>query len=123
MATALLHLLACAITLAAPFDPTWASLDTRENPKWYDEAKVGIFIVGGVFSVPSWGDPAAGGASGEWFQHILQTDKRPSYVAFMKDNYPPGFTYADFAADLTYELFNATQWAELFVKSGAKYTA
>ena len=40
----------------------------------------------------------------------------------MAQNYPPGFTYADFAASLKYDLFNATQWAELFVKSGAKYT-
>ena len=41
----------------------------------------------------------------------------------MAANYPPGFTYADFAADLSYELFNATQWAHLFLRSGAKYTA
>ena len=118
---------ACA--LAAPaaavtYAPNWTSLDSRPNPDWYDDAKVGIFIVGGVFSVPSWGDPKAnGGASGEWFQSEWEIQKRPSYVEFMQQNYPPGFTYADFAAQLSYELFNASAWAELFVAAGAKYTA
>lgn len=41
------------------YQPTWASLDKRPLPKWYDELKVGIFIHWGVFSVPSFGS--------EWF--------------------------------------------------------
>lgn len=110
-------------TTGARYDPTWESLDTRPLPDWFDNAKVGVFIVGGVFSVPSWGDPATGGASGEWFQDYWQVDKKTSYVDYMSANYPPGFTYADFAPMLKYDLFNATSWAELFVKAGAKYTA
>ena len=113
---------AAAAAAAARYDPTWSSLDARPLPTWYDDAKIGIFIVGGVFSVPSWGDPSTGGSSGEWFQEYL-LQKRPSYVDFMARNYPPGFTYADFAPQLTYELFNASAWAELFVAAGAKYTA
>ena len=35
------------------YDPTWDSLDKRPLPSWYDEAKFGIFIHWGVFSVPS----------------------------------------------------------------------
>lgn len=49
--------------LAVPRDfkyvPTWESLDARPLPAWYDEAKVGIFIHWGVFSVPSF--------RSEWF--------------------------------------------------------
>lgn len=41
------------------YEPTWASLDNRPLPKWYDENKVGIFIHWGVFAVPSFGS--------EWF--------------------------------------------------------
>ena len=106
---------------ATTYDPNWDSLDTRVNPTWYDEAKIGIFIVGGVFSVPSWGENS-GGASGEWFQDYWQIEKKQPYVNFMEENYPPNFKYADFAASLKYDLFNATQWAELFVNAGAKYT-
>lgn len=39
--------------------PTWESLDSRPLPEWYDEAKFGIFIHWGVYSVPSFGT--------EWF--------------------------------------------------------
>lgn len=44
---------------AKRYEPTWESLDTRPIPKWFDEAKFGIFIHWGVFSVPSYVD--------EWF--------------------------------------------------------
>ena len=115
--------LAAATAHATRYDPNWDSLDTRPLPQWYDDAKVGIFIVGGVFSVPSWGDSAAGGASGEWFEDFAFVEKKPSYLAFMQQNYPPGFTYADFAAQLQMNLFNATQWAQLFAAAGARYTA
>lgn len=38
----------------------------------------------------------------------------------MKKNYPPGFTYQEFAKDFKAELFNPNAWATLFKKSGAK---
>ena len=41
------------------YQPNWDSLDTRPLPAWYDEAKIGIFIHWGVFSVPSF--------KSEWF--------------------------------------------------------
>lgn len=44
---------------ALSYDPTWESLDRRPLPAWFDQAKFGIFIHWGVFSVPSFGS--------EWF--------------------------------------------------------
>lgn len=41
------------------YQPTWGSLDARPLPAWFDEAKFGVFIHWGVFSVPSFGS--------EWF--------------------------------------------------------
>jgi len=35
------------------YTPDWTSLDSRPLPTWYDDAKVGIFIHWGVFSVPA----------------------------------------------------------------------
>jgi alpha-L-fucosidase len=34
------------------YTPDWPSLDSRPLPEWFDEAKVGIFIVSGIYSVP-----------------------------------------------------------------------
>lgn len=39
----------------------------------------------------------------------------------MRQRYPPNFTYQDFARDFTAEFFNASDWAELFQASGARY--
>ncbi|XP_058790413.1 alpha-L-fucosidase-like [Phymastichus coffea] len=92
--------------------PDWKSLDSRPLPQWYDEAKFGIFIHWGVFSVPSYGS--------EWFWNYLESLK-PDYLEFMRKNYKPGFTYQDFARDFTAEFYNASQWSALFQASGAKY--
>ncbi|XP_046581898.1 alpha-L-fucosidase-like [Haliotis rubra] len=105
-------LLAVTLAAGARYDPTWESLDQRPLPAWYDEAKFGIFLHWGVFSVPSF--------AGAWFQEFW-LHKRADVVKFMKDNYRPGFTYADFAAQFTAEFYNPDQWAEIFNASGARY--
>lgn len=43
----------------AKYEPNWESIDSRPLPEWYDQAKFGIFIHWGIFSVPSFGS--------EWF--------------------------------------------------------
>ncbi|CAG5122114.1 unnamed protein product [Candidula unifasciata] len=96
------------------YEPNWDSLDTRPLPSWYDEAKLGIFIHWGVFSVPSF--------SSEWFWWRWQGTTTPAVEDFMAKNYKPDFTYADFATEFTAEFFDAVEWAELFQSSGAKYT-
>ncbi|XP_046569367.1 alpha-L-fucosidase-like [Haliotis rubra] len=95
------------------YEPTWESLDSRPIPSWFDEAKVGVFIHWGVFSVPSFGS--------EWFWEYWEGYKHATFTDFMKKNYKPDWTYADFAQDFTAEFYDANTWAELFVDSGAKY--
>lgn len=50
-----------------------------------------------------------------------QKEKIPTFVDFMKNNYPPGFKYEDFGPLFTAKFFNANQWADIFQASGAKY--
>ncbi|XP_012279238.1 alpha-L-fucosidase isoform X2 [Orussus abietinus] len=95
------------------YKPTWKSLDTRPIPDWYDNAKFGIFIHWGVFSVPSFGS--------EWFWNYWRENGTTKYSDFMKKQYASGFTYQEFAPLFTAELFNASEWTELFQASGAKY--
>lgn len=94
------------------YPPNWDDLDKRPLPKWYDEAKIGIFIHWGVFSVPSF--------RSEWFWSDWQLAKYNNCIEFMKGNYRPDFTYADFAPQFTAEFFDADEWADIFNKSGAK---
>ncbi|XP_064599860.1 alpha-L-fucosidase-like [Liolophura sinensis] len=95
------------------YKPTWESLDARPLPAWYDEAKFGIFIHWGVFSVPSF--------RSEWFWWDSQGVNDSDVVAFMKSNYPPTFTYPDFAPTFKAEFFNPEQWADVIQASGARY--
>lgn len=44
-----------------------------------------------------------------------------STVDFMQKNYPPDFTYADFASRFHAEFFNPDNWADIFKAAGAKY--
>ena len=102
-----------ATVASGQYKPTWDSLDTRPLPAWYDEAKFGIFIHWGVFSVPSFGS--------EWFWYRWKTKKDKSDVNFMRQNYPPGFQYADFAPMFTAEMYDPNSWADLFKASGARW--
>ncbi|GAB6020414.1 hypothetical protein CHUAL_003113 [Chamberlinius hualienensis] len=95
------------------YTPDWPSLDTRPLPEWYDKAKFGIFLHWGVFSVP--------GFKSEWFWNDWKTKRQPDVIQFMEDNYPPDFTYQDFAEQFQIEFFDPDQWADLFMASGAKY--
>lgn len=94
------------------YSPDWKSLDSRPLPAWYDEAKIGIFMHWGVYSVPSFGS--------EWFWANWDGNTT-KYVQYMNKNYPPGFKYQDFGSQFTAEFFEPNRWAELFKKSGAKY--
>ncbi|XP_034418580.1 plasma alpha-L-fucosidase isoform X2 [Cyclopterus lumpus] len=95
------------------YEPNWKSIDSRPLPEWYDQAKFGIFIHWGVFSVPSFGS--------EWFWYYWQKQKAKPYVDFMKKNYAPDFKYQDFAPLFTAEFFDAKEWTDIFASSGAKY--
>ncbi|RXN26132.1 tissue alpha-L-fucosidase-like protein [Labeo rohita] len=108
-----LCLLFCASFIETRYTPDWASLDSRPLPEWYDEVKFGIFVHWGVFSVPAFGS--------EWFWWNWKGAENPAYVQFMSKNYPPGFSYADFAPDFHAQFFDPDQWADIFEASGAKY--
>jgi len=41
------------------YEPTWESLDTHTVPDWFHDAKLGIFIHWGVYSVPAWAPTSA----------------------------------------------------------------
>lgn len=83
------------------------------NPIRYDEAKLGIFIHWGVFSVPSFGS-AANDTASEWFWWYWKGENDAVYDNFMQRNYPPNFQYADFAAQFTAEFFDPYEWADIF---------
>jgi len=114
---------------AKHYDATWASIDSRPTPQWWSDAKFGIFIHWGVYSVPSF---APKGEYAEWYWERIGRPGDPDPTSndakirretreFHQRVFGKDFQYADFAPKFTAEMFNADQWAEIFERSGAKY--
>jgi len=63
---------------APRFQPTWESIDSRPSPKWYTDAKFGIFIHWGVYSVPAFAavNVKDETAYAEWYWHSLTEGKK-----------------------------------------------
>ncbi|PLV59047.1 alpha-L-fucosidase [Thermotoga sp. KOL6] len=115
------------------YKPTWESLRGHSLPTWFDEAKFGIFIHWGIYSVPGWAPPT--GELGkvpmdiwfvrnpyaEWYENSLRIKGSPTWEYHVK-NYGENFKYEQFADLFTAEKWDPREWAELFKKSGAKYT-
>ena len=97
-----------------PFRADWDSLEQYKTPEWYKDAKFGIFIHWGVYSVPAFGN--------EWYPREMYqqgTEINRHQVA----TYGPldKFGYKDFIPMFKAEHFDANAWAQLFKDAGAKY--
>ena len=108
------------------YDANWESLDSRPTPEWFSDAKFGIFIHWGPYSVPAW-SPA--GTYTEWYQHwwyshsIFGNNKpdKDAIPNLQKKLYGEESSYYDFGKLFKAELYDPAEWAELFKNSGAKY--
>ena len=97
-----------------PFRSDWQSLQKYEVPEWYKDAKFGIFIHWGVYSVPAFGN--------EWYPRNMYVPGSPEYKHHIATYGPPDkFGYKDFIPMFKAEHFDPAAWATLFKKSGAKY--
>ena len=97
-----------------PFRPDWESLQNYEVPAWYEDAKFGIFIHWGAYSVPAFGN--------EWYPRNMYRPGTDEYKHQIATYGPPEkFGYKDFIPMFKAEHFDPAAWAELFKKAGARY--
>jgi len=121
------------LSLALPavsqsYEPTWSSIDRRAVPAWFEDAKFGIFIHWGVYSVPAYSPTARDkvGIYDRYAEHYWRRWKEPNktqkyFTDFHNQNYGPNFSYQEFAQQFKAELFQPDEWARLFENAGAKY--
>lgn len=106
-------------------------------PKWFDDAKLGIFVHWGLYSVPGWAPPLTGSgplftrivdamAAGrmpyaEWYLNSLRTPGSAT-EAYHRQHYGDA-TYQDFRAPFASMLagWDPEAWADLFAAAGASY--
>ncbi|NEW83827.1 MAG: alpha-L-fucosidase [Mariniphaga sp.] len=101
------------------YSPTWESLDSHKMPKWYDDAKIGLSMHWGVYSVPAWGPRENGTSYAEWYGWIMHEKGNPT-VEYHKDHYGVK-TYDDFIPKWKAESFKPDEWASFAKNMGAKY--
>ncbi|MBI6117860.1 alpha-L-fucosidase [Salegentibacter maritimus] len=107
------------------YDPTWESLDSRPIPSWFEDAKFGIFIHWGPYSVPAF---TPKGTYSEWYQYWLEEETLFGNGDFNGDEVTQyhratygDINYYEFGKMFKADLFQPKEWAELFENAGARY--
>ena len=99
---------------SGPYADDWVSLSTHPFPGWFRDAKFGIFIHWGVYSVPAFNN--------EWYPRSMYTPGTAEFEHHVKTYGPQSsFGYKDFIPMFRAERFDPDAWAELFEEAGAKY--
>lgn len=115
---------------AQTFQPTWDSIDKRPTPAWFSDAKFGIFIHWGTYSVPAYAPVLPGKlAYAEWYWNAMTHGKddpnadliQKGTWEFHQKTYGADFPYQEFAPLFKAQLFEPDHWADVFASSGAKY--
>ena len=100
-----------------PMQPDWQSLTGYSTPEWYRDAKFGIFIHWGVYSVAAY--------KGEWYpRHAYErTGEYANYYQHQITTYGPmpKVGYKDLIPLFKAEHFDPQAWATLFREAGARY--
>lgn len=94
---------------SGPFEPSWDSLSRQVCPDWYRDAKFGIFIHWGIYSVPAFGS--------EWYSRNMYIQGNPCYDyhrEYFGDQ--ASFGYKDLIPLFTADRFDPASWLDLFQK-------
>jgi len=97
-----------------PYEPTWESLTKHPDPKWFADARFGIYFHWGVYSVPAY--------SSEWYSRNMYIGGHPANKHHLEKHGPLSrFGYKDFIPMFKAEKFDPDEWAALFKKAGAQF--
>jgi alpha-L-fucosidase len=120
--------------VAKKYQPTLESLNQHPLPEWYADAKLGIFVHWGLYSVPGWAplshpdhdfrntDYIKNNPYAEWYLNVLRIDGSPTQ-AYHKEHYGANYDYYNFAPVFDQESmkWKPEQWAGIFHDAGARY--
>ncbi len=129
-------LAALSVGAQAPlqYEPTIESLNRHPLPQWYADAKLGIFVHWGLYSVPGWAptvhsehdfhslDYITHNPYAEWYLNSMRLEGSPTQ-AYHKEHYGADYDYYNFAPifDRETQKWHAADWAKVFRDAGAKY--
>ncbi len=116
--------------------PSLDSVRSHPVPDWFHDAKLGIFIHWGPYSIPAFaphgtydiGQLMAGKVGfeqvpyAEWYQNSLRVPGSPT-EQYHRKTYGADFTYEQFGVQLDEQVraWQPDAWADLFARAGARY--
>ena len=102
------------VIASGKYQDTWESLQQYEQPRWFRDAKFGVFIHWGPYSVPAFAN--------EWYSRNMYIQGTPEFEHHVKTYGPhKDFGYKDFIPMFRAEKFQPEEWIRLFKKAGARY--
>jgi alpha-L-fucosidase len=97
-----------------PFHASWDSLAQYRTPDWFRDAKFGIFLHWGVYSVPAFAN--------EWYSRNMYLPGNKAYEHQIATyGLLTSFGYKDFIPMFRAERFDPATWVDLFARAGARY--
>lgn len=99
----------------------WDALGRRPYPQWFADAKLGIFVHWGLYSVPAY---ASKEGYSEWlYRGLMSRDPgRMRAMSYFADTtLPVREMYAQLTRHWHAELWQPSDWARLFRQAGARY--
>src|SRR3954447_19560771 len=95
---------------------TYTGWDELKNdvPQWLRDAKFGIYFHWGVYTVPAY--------NSEWYSRGMYVPDSKSNRHYLEShNSLKQFGYKDYIPSFKAPHFNAAEWADLFIKAGARF--
>jgi alpha-L-fucosidase len=118
------------------YEATLESLNKHPLPEWYADAKLGIFIHWGLYSVPGWAvltpekeleklpvkEYVKRNPYAEWYYNTMRLEGSPTQE-YHKEHYGANYDYYNFAEtfDKDIQKWNPEEWARVFKMAGARY--
>lgn len=89
--------------MAMRYEATWESLDSHPLPEWFDDAKLGMFVDWGLYSVAGWAPRKKEGPMyPDWYLHEMYHGETKGYhektwgADFQRDDFIPLFTAKEY---------------------------
>ncbi len=101
------------------YQPTLLSINSHKTPEWYEDAKFGMFIDYGLYSVAGYAPKRESAMYPDWYLYNMYYDS--SVMNYHRQTWGKDFERDDFIPLFTAEKFNAAELVKLADEAGMKY--
>lgn len=110
----------CRVNEHGKWKPTPESIDKHKAPEWFLDAKFGMFIDWGLWSIAGWAPKSEKGAMyPDWYEHKIETDS--AFKAYHEKNWGKDFERDDFIPLFQARDYRPEKLIDIAKMAGMKY--